>query len=318
MQWALAQPAAVLEHTRFGAQALSAHEELLAVLRDLGLGCDLSSTRASTRTPSSTSLQGASHARSAIRPRIEAPRLSFAAVPPLDATDETGPRHGEGRSRFALGAGAHSGRFRSRSVRRRRVDRAAREPTGVLTGEVPRLGDRLRFAATVAPRQVLHMLANFLVAAVGAWGLAWQIAGGAAVAVVPVAVVFVAYVVWYARGVWWLEGELWSGYLLDLPRRRRAIPGPAPGTWATDVVPADGRYAVLLLHFGDDRRWVPPRADDVPLERWGHHPLLPLRGTRTVVALEWADDCRAAQAAAARMRPPADTWGLRPPSNGSI
>ncbi len=40
MQWALAQPAAVLEHTRFGAQALPAHEELLAVLRDLGLGCD--------------------------------------------------------------------------------------------------------------------------------------------------------------------------------------------------------------------------------------------------------------------------------------
>ncbi len=133
---------------------------------------------------------------------------------------------------------------------------------------------------------------NVVCASALAYGLGWEVGGGAPVAVALASVAFVAYVVWYARLVWWFEGELWSAYLLDLPRRRRAIPGPAPGTWATDVVRADGRYAVLLLHFGTDRRRVPPRADDVPPEGWGHYPLLPLRGTRTVVALEWAEECR--------------------------
>ena len=188
--------------------------------------------------------------------------------------------------------------------------------TAVLTGEVPRLGDRLHFTVTVAPRQVLHLLGNVVVAAAHTYGLGWKVGGGAAVAVALAAVAFAAYVIWYARLVWWLEGEQWSAYLLDLPRRRRAIPGPAPGTWATDVVPAAGRYAALLLHFGADRRWIPPQADGVPPgERSGHYPLLPLRGTRTVVALEWAEDYAAAQAVAARMRPPPDVWGLRPPAD---
>lgn len=100
--------------------------------------------------------------------------------------------------------------------------------TAVLTGEVPRLVDRLHFTATAAPRQVLHLLGNVVVAAAVTYGLGWEIAGGAPVAVALVGVTFVAYVVWYARLVWWFEGELWSAYLLDLPRRRRAIPGRRP------------------------------------------------------------------------------------------
>ena len=94
-------------------------------------------------------------------------------------------------------------------------------------------------------------------------------------------------------------------YLLDLPRRRRAIPGPPPGTWATEVVPTPEGYAVLLLHFAKRGEPTPPPARDVPpAAPWGQTAGIGLRRTRTIVALEWADDEASAYAAAARLQPP--------------
>ncbi|HEV2784969.1 MAG TPA: hypothetical protein VGV67_01165 [Solirubrobacteraceae bacterium] len=161
----------------------------------------------------------------------------------------------------------------------------------------------------MAPRHVVTLLRNVVIAAALVYGIGWRIADGGPLAAVIAAIALCAVLAWHARMVWWLESELWSSHLLDLPRRRRAIAGPGPGTWATDVVPADGRYAALLLHFGERGAPAPPPADDVPDEPWGDHARIGSRTKRTIVALEWADDARTAQAAAARMRPPPGPLG---------
>jgi hypothetical protein len=101
----------------------------------------------------------------------------------------------------------------------------------------------------------------------------------------------VGWSVWAAR---FLASLKWEQMLLDLPRRHRRIPGPAPGVWATDVVPSDGRYGVLLLHFGRRGRPTPPTAPDAPWTPWGQDADVRPSSTRTIVAFEWADDEAAA------------------------
>jgi hypothetical protein len=168
-----------------------------------------------------------------------------------------------------------------------------------LTGVKPRITDRLRMVWRVLGVPTTLILRGVRVAIVITALLAWQTSlPDAALALVAVALL--AVLLWATRLSWWLSGHLWEQELLDLPRRHRRIPGPRPGTWATDVVPADGRYAVLLLHYGREGRPHPADALDAPYEPWGGDANVRSSRTRTVVAFEWADDAAAAQDVVAR------------------
>lgn len=188
-------------------------------------------------------------------------------------------------------------------MRRHRVTPRAATLSRPLTGVSPRTRDRLGLAAVVLRRYGVVFTRNIGCAALFLYGIGWQVDAGSLFTTFAVVglVLLTGWNVWAIR---FTTRLLWDEVLLDLPRRRRAIPGPGPGTWATDVVAARGRQAVLLLHFGRRREPKPQRAHGVPDEPWGHDARSLGRRSRTVVAFEWADDARAAQAAAARLQPP--------------
>jgi hypothetical protein len=161
--------------------------------------------------------------------------------------------------------------------------------SGPVTGVKPRLTDRLRFAG-----RLLGMPASLVYRAVALFiGVVYWLGWRSSVPDVVLALVtaalagLVAWTVWSAR---WLAGLRWERILLDLPRRHRRIPGPAPGVWATDVVPDDGRYGVMLLHFGRRGRPTPPTAPNAPYGPWGRHADVGPSRTRTIVAFESVED----------------------------
>jgi len=174
----------------------------------------------------------------------------------------------------------------------------------------------LQFAATLLSRHIVRLVRDVAVAAALVYGLGWKVAGGGPAAAALAGVALALVLGWHIRMLSWLANESWTSYLLDLPRRRRAIAGPGPGTWATDVVPDRERYVVLLLHFADRGDPSPLPAESLPSAPWGHSGRMTGPRTRTIVALQYADDPRAAWAAAERLRAPAEERA-HPTSGGS-
>lgn len=175
-----------------------------------------------------------------------------------------------------------------------------------LTSVKPRLTDRLRFAAWLLgwPASLVYRPLVLFIGIV--YWLGWQSSVSDAVLALVTAAL-VGLVVWSAWAARWLARQRWEEMLLDLPRRHRRIAGPGPGVWATDIVPFEGRYAVLLLHFGRRGRPTPPSAPDAPWTPWGRHADVRTSTTRTIVAFEWAEDEAAAAQAAQRLAQSAQT-----------
>jgi hypothetical protein len=172
--------------------------------------------------------------------------------------------------------------------------------TGPLTGVRPRPIDRARLVGRALgyPSTLLVRAVVLLVAIVG-W-LGWDSSVSDPILAL-VTIALLALLAWTARAAWWLTHVIWEEEQLDLPRRLRRIDGPGPGIWATDIVPYEGRYGVLVLHYGRLARPTPPTAPNAPSTPWGRDASVRSGTTRTVVAFEWAADEATAESAVKRL-----------------